>query len=38
MELKATVKELQLNVTHSNNLIFEGDKVKKRMILDYIQE
>lgn len=32
------MKELQLNITHSNNLVFEGEKVKKRMILDYIQE
>lgn len=39
MELKAaTVKEMQLNVTQSNNLVFEGEKVKKRIILDYIQE
>jgi hypothetical protein len=34
----AAVKEMQLNVTQGSNLVFEGDKVKKRMILDYIHE
>ena len=39
MDLKvATVKELQLNVTQGSNLVFEGEKVKKRIILDYIHE
>lgn len=31
-------KEMQLNATQGGNLVFEGEKVKKRMILDYIQE
>lgn len=38
MELKsATVKEIQLNVSQSSNVIMEGEKVKKRVILEYIQ-
>ena len=32
------VKEMQLNAPHAGNVVFEGEKVKKRMILDYIQE
>lgn len=39
MELKVgAVKEMQLNAPHAGNVVFEGEKVKKRMILDYIQE
>lgn len=29
---------MHLNVTQTNTVIFDGEKVKKRMILDYIQE
>jgi len=32
------VKEMQLNAPHAGKVVFEGEKVKKRMILDYIQE
>jgi hypothetical protein len=29
---------MHLNVTQTNTVVFDGEKVKKRMILDYIQE
>jgi hypothetical protein len=35
---RPAVKEMQFNMNENNGHLVEGEKVKKKMIIDYIQE